>query len=46
MKQGKYLPGNIPESDSSEIERMMLWIITGQDNLMVTTSIALQKSWQ
>jgi hypothetical protein len=38
MKQGKHLPGNIPESDSSEIERMMLWIITGQDNLMVTTS--------
>jgi hypothetical protein len=38
MKQGKHLLGNIPDSDSSEIERMILWVITGQDNLMVTTS--------
>jgi hypothetical protein len=37
-KNGKYLPGEIPESDCSEIERLLLWIITGQDNRLGTAS--------
>lgn len=36
--EGLYLPGNIPDADSSEVVRLIVWIASGKNSKFITNS--------
>jgi len=36
--EGLHLPGNIPDADSSEVVRLMVWLASGKSSKFITNS--------